>query len=183
VRVPPEELACDQLDADGRGAAGAASRQEGRRRGPALHGRGLPVRRARARRHGHRQAVLRAHGGLGGDVSDRALQAGRLIALPARLVRVGPVRRPLRPGGELMLARRKLSVSGLTFAAAFAVAFALFGATTASARIATFVSTYCYVTPPESVSPLSRANALSLMASAQWEGYQWGGGCWNNNNI
>jgi hypothetical protein len=81
-----------------------------------------------------------------------------------------------------MAARKRLSVSGLTFATAFAVAFALFGATTASARIETFVDS-CLPPGPQPIPAISRANAMNLTLSAQYEGYEWGGGCWNDNNI
>jgi hypothetical protein len=82
-----------------------------------------------------------------------------------------------------MTSRRGKSVSGLTLVAAFAVAFALSGATTASARISTFQTDYCHTRSNWELAPVTRENAMYLMLTARWEGYQWGGGCWNNNDY
>ena len=83
-----------------------------------------------------------------------------------------------------MLARRVMPVTGLTFAAAFTVAFALFGATTASARQARFVDG-CFAgnSPVFMGNGMTRYAALAYAYHGVLEGYQWGGGCWNDNNV
>jgi hypothetical protein len=46
---------------------------------------------------------------------------------------------------------------------------------------ATWVSDHCYV-DNASVSPITRSDARGYGEIAAGEGYNWGGGCWNNNN-
>jgi hypothetical protein len=77
-----------------------------------------------------------------------------------------------------------VSLGGLRIlVAAFAVAFALAAATAARAYHTAFVRDSCNTNPPTAIPALSRAAAMSWALYARYEGYQWGGGCWNNNNV
>jgi hypothetical protein len=51
----------------------------------------------------------------------------------------------------------------------------------AASSQASWVSTHCYVNN-FSVSSWTRSASRAYADVASWEGYEWGGGCWNNNN-
>jgi hypothetical protein len=78
-----------------------------------------------------------------------------------------------------------LSRPGLLFAACFALASGLVAAAPgwASHTSTRFVDAYCTEFGPSAIPRYSRAQAMSYALRARWEGYQWGGGCWNDNNI
>ena len=51
-----------------------------------------------------------------------------------------------------------------------------------STASATFVSSYCYNNNHED-SNYRRVDARAYVSRALKEGYEWGGGCWNDNNV
>src|SRR5438552_10934943 len=69
------------------------------------------------------------------------------------------------------------------FAIAFALAFALAAATAARAYHTAFVRNSCTTSSPTAIPAISRAAAMSWALYARHEGYQWGGGCWNDNDT
>jgi hypothetical protein len=69
----------------------------------------------------------------------------------------------------------------LLAAAAFATALAV--TTTAGAYHTQFVANNCIYKVPPTFTSYYRNDALFYAYVASWEGYQWGGGCWNNDNI
>jgi hypothetical protein len=69
----------------------------------------------------------------------------------------------------------------LAFAAAFVAALVVTGVT--GARTRSFQSANCnYATAQESAN-LTRDGALNYAYVGTHEGYQWGGGCWNNDDV
>jgi hypothetical protein len=67
---------------------------------------------------------------------------------------------------------------------AFALAFSLSAVTTASAYHTRFVQNTCWFAPPVFMgNGMTRYAALAYAYHGRFEGYQWGGGCWNDNNI
>jgi len=68
------------------------------------------------------------------------------------------------------------------FAASFVVAFCLAAAGTAGAYHTQFVSQNCNWAAPTPASYVTRAGSTEVALRARYEGYQWGGGCWNDNN-
>jgi len=81
------------------------------------------------------------------------------------------------------MSARDMSISGLSAAVAFAVAFALTTATGALAYHTHFVQNNCFVKGGISIYPKSRYASLDWGYTAAYEGYQWGGGCWNMNDV
>src|SRR5436190_24101970 len=69
------------------------------------------------------------------------------------------------------------------FAIAFAVAFALAAATAAGAYHTAFVRNSCNTNAATPIPAISRGAAMSWALRARYEGYQWAGGCWNDNNV
>jgi hypothetical protein len=69
----------------------------------------------------------------------------------------------------------------LVLAAALVVALVLSGVT--AARTETFQSAYCNYATAQPTVNFTRDGAQTYSLIAAWEGYQWGGGCWNNNNV
>ena len=69
------------------------------------------------------------------------------------------------------------------FALAFAITFALAAATAARAYHTAFARNNCNTNSPQPIPALSRAAAMSWALYARYEGYQWSGGCWNDNNA
>ena len=83
-----------------------------------------------------------------------------------------------------MTTGKAMSIKGLSFIVAFAIAFSLSAVTTASAYHTHFQSTQCTTEPPVFIgSDLTRYAALAYAYHGRFEGYQWGGGCWNDNNV
>src|SRR5581483_9906824 len=182
LRRAQAELAEDERNAARGGPARTAAREKGRGRRPHLHRHAGGVPGARTEQLGRSQAVRRPRRRLGRDGSAVSIPARRLLALPARRDPERRLRRPLRPGGELMSAR-DMSISGLSAAVAFAVAFALTTATGALAYHTHFVQNNCFVKGGISIYPKSRYASLDWGYTAAYEGYQWGGGCWNMNDV
>src|SRR5436190_23158442 len=69
------------------------------------------------------------------------------------------------------------------FAIAFALACALAAATAASAYHTAFVRNSCNTNAATAIPAISRAAAMSWALRARYEGYQWAGGCWNDNDV
>jgi hypothetical protein len=66
-------------------------------------------------------------------------------------------------------------------AAVFAAAAVATGA--ASAYHTNFVGNYCNYNAPTPTSYFTRDGSTAVALRARWEGYQWGGGCWNDNDV
>jgi hypothetical protein len=62
------------------------------------------------------------------------------------------------------------------------VAFALFAAGTASAYHTNFVANRCNDAPPTPITHITKDGSINSALRARWEGYQWGGGCWDDND-
>jgi hypothetical protein len=65
----------------------------------------------------------------------------------------------------------------------FVVAATLAGAGTARAYHTAFVAQNCNRTAPTQTSSITRDGSTTVALRARHEGYQWGGGCWNDNNV
>ena len=64
----------------------------------------------------------------------------------------------------------------------FLVAFALVGAGTAGAYHTQFVAENCNYAAPTPTSYITRDGSAAVALRARHEGYQWAGGCWNDND-
>jgi len=71
----------------------------------------------------------------------------------------------------------------LRFLIGFVAAFCLFVAETASAYHTRFVADNCNYASPTPTSFITRDGSTTVALRARYEGYQWGGGCWNDNNV
>jgi hypothetical protein len=69
------------------------------------------------------------------------------------------------------------------FLASFVVAFCLASAGTAGAYHTNFVANNCNWAAPTPTSYITRDGSTTVALRARHEGYQWGGGCWNDNNV
>ena len=69
------------------------------------------------------------------------------------------------------------------FALAFAVAFAVVGAGTAKAYHTNWIAQNCNWAAPTPTSYITRDGSITVALYARNEGYQWGGGCWNDNDA
>jgi len=69
------------------------------------------------------------------------------------------------------------------FLIAFVAAFGLATAGTASAYHTRFVADNCNYNAPTPTSYITRDGSIQVALKARYEGYQWGGGCWNDNNV
>jgi hypothetical protein len=67
------------------------------------------------------------------------------------------------------------------FVAALVLALAAAGA--ARAYHTNFTGTYCNTNPPQYTDYFTRDGSIDVALRARHEGYQWGGGCWNNNDV
>ena len=112
---------------------------------------------------------------LGRDRAAIAVQARRIVAVPAGLDAGERLRRPLRPGGELMSVRARLVLL-------FTIAFALGAAGTAGAYHTHFVEWNCTTNTPTTTPFITRDGAMQVALVARYEGYQWAGGCWDDDN-
>ena len=66
---------------------------------------------------------------------------------------------------------------------AFFFGVALAAAAGARAYHTGFVRNYCNFNAPQYTSHFTRDGSTTVALYARWEGYQWGGGCWNDNNV
>jgi hypothetical protein len=69
----------------------------------------------------------------------------------------------------------------LAFAAAFFAPLVVTGVT--GARTESFQSANCNLATAQASANLTRDGALNYAYVATHEGYQWGGGCWNNDDV
>ena len=67
------------------------------------------------------------------------------------------------------------------FLVTFVAALVLTGVT--AARTHSFQSANCNTATAQPTAGITRDGAQTYSYTAAWEGYQWGGGCWNNNDI
>jgi hypothetical protein len=74
--------------------------------------------------------------------------------------------------------RRMLVVAAI----AFGVGGGL-GAVGARAYHTQFVAKNCNKNDPQPTSYFTRDGSITVALRARYEGYQWGGGCWNDNNV
>ena len=65
----------------------------------------------------------------------------------------------------------------------FGLALALVCAGTASAYHTRFVALNCKNVAGQPTSYITRDGSIAVALKARYEGYQWGGGCWNDNNV
>jgi hypothetical protein len=77
--------------------------------------------------------------------------------------------------------RRRLYTPVGVFATALTLALAAAGA--ARAYHTNFTGYYCHTNPPQYTGYFTRDGSIDVALRARWEGYQWGGGCWNNNDV
>lgn len=77
--------------------------------------------------------------------------------------------------------RRHASRRLLALAAAFVVSAVAAGA--AGAYHSGFVRNYCNYNAPQPTSYFTRDGSATVALRGRWEGYQWGGGCWNDNDV
>ena len=68
------------------------------------------------------------------------------------------------------------------FLACFVAAFCLTAAGTAGAYPTQFIAQNCNWADPTPTSYITRDGSLTVALRARYEGYQWGGGCWNDND-
>jgi len=83
----------------------------------------------------------------------------------------------MRTRTHLLLRRRVLLLAALSVVVALAVARA------AGAYHTQFVATTCSYQPGSPSTYWRRMDASAYAYAAAREGYQWGGGCWNNNDV
>jgi hypothetical protein len=69
-----------------------------------------------------------------------------------------------------------------SFVVAFVAAAALASAGTAGAYHTRFVADNCNINPPQPTSYITREGSTTVALRAHYEGYQWAGGCWNDND-
>ncbi|HLF00251.1 MAG TPA: hypothetical protein VI540_10165 [Gaiellaceae bacterium] len=72
--------------------------------------------------------------------------------------------------------------SGRAFLSALVVAFSLAVVSTAGAYHTRFVADNCNWGAPTPTSYITRDGSATVALRARYEGYQWGGGCWNDND-
>jgi hypothetical protein len=69
-----------------------------------------------------------------------------------------------------------------SFLVAFAIAACLASAGTAAAYHTRFVADNCNYAAPTPTSYITRDGSATVALRARYEGYQWSGGCWNDND-
>jgi hypothetical protein len=82
-----------------------------------------------------------------------------------------------------MAVRPRRAQRVLPLAVAIAVAAGLAGTQTARAFHTHFVALNCNTNDPQPTSTFTRDGSITVALKARYEGYQWAGGCWNDNNI
>jgi hypothetical protein len=70
-----------------------------------------------------------------------------------------------------------------SFLIAFLVGFALTSAGTATAYHTRFVANNCNTNAPTLMASFTRNGSTTVALRARHEGYQWGGGCWDNDDV
>ncbi|HEX2346267.1 MAG TPA: hypothetical protein VHI12_06760 [Gaiellaceae bacterium] len=69
------------------------------------------------------------------------------------------------------------------FLISFAIASCLAATGTAGAYHTRFIANNCNYAAPTPTSYITRDGSIAVALRARHEGYQWGGGCWNDNDI
>jgi hypothetical protein len=69
------------------------------------------------------------------------------------------------------------------FLVSFVVASSLAVAGPAAAYHTLFIAKNCNYAAPTPTSFITREGSVTVALRARHEGYQWGGGCWNDNNV
>jgi hypothetical protein len=69
------------------------------------------------------------------------------------------------------------------FLISFAIASCLASTGTAGAYHTRFIANNCNYAAPTPTSYITRDGSIAVALRARHEGYQWGGGCWNDNDI
>ena len=64
-----------------------------------------------------------------------------------------------------------------------ALLLALAAASAGRAYHTNFTGNSCNTSPPQYTDYFTRDGSIDVALRARWEGYQWGGGCWNNNDV
>ena len=77
---------------------------------------------------------------------------------------------------------RRSSAPAAVFAASLAVVASLVAAGGAGAYHTRFVANTCNTGPPQPTAYFTREGSVQVALRARYEGYQWGGGCWNDND-
>jgi hypothetical protein len=75
-----------------------------------------------------------------------------------------------------------MTARSCTFLAYFTTAFFLVGAGNVAAYHTRFVSSNCNTAAPTPTSYITRDGSVTVALRARHEGYQWAGGCWNDND-
>jgi hypothetical protein len=70
-----------------------------------------------------------------------------------------------------------------SFAALAAGSTLLIAAQSARAFHTQFIALNCNTNDPQPTSTFTRSGSSAVALRARYEGYQWAGGCWNDNNI
>ena len=73
--------------------------------------------------------------------------------------------------------------AALLYIAAFLTASTLAAAGSAGAYHTRFVAEHCHFNDPIAMDSFTRDGSTTIALRARHEGYQWGGGCWNNNDA
>lgn len=76
-----------------------------------------------------------------------------------------------------------MSTIRLAIALALTFSFSSLSTFTASSAQAAWVDRHCNNTGPLTYNGISRSGARSYAVTANGDGYEWGGGCWNSNGV
>jgi hypothetical protein len=79
--------------------------------------------------------------------------------------------------------RLQRSLAPLRFAVCAILVLALALAGGAWGYHTRFVANNCNSNPPQASSTFTRDGSITVALYARYEGYQWAGGCWNDNNV
>ena len=82
-----------------------------------------------------------------------------------------------------MTIRRHPKAVVLLLAVVTAAAALLIAAGLAQAFHTQFIAQNCNTNNPQPTATFTRSGSTAVALRAQYEGYQWAGGCWNDNNI
>lgn len=73
--------------------------------------------------------------------------------------------------------------AAIAFLAPFGLALLFAWACPAGAYHTRFVANNCKIVAGQPTSYITRDGSIEIALKARYEGYQWGGGCWNDNNV
>lgn len=86
-------------------------------------------------------------------------------------------------GGVAASSRRQGLCGAMLVVSSVVVGFALATAGGAWAYHTRFVATTCNANAPQFTDYFTRQGSITVALHARSEGYQWGGGCWNDNDL